>query len=71
MDAVDLERKAISRDEFRDLILHMAAADLHIRRSEHEAQEQGEWLESSWEQDEQIVDRLKSWTDSLMLRRFK
>lgn len=31
----------------------------------------GEWVMSSWEQDEEIVKKLKGWTDNLMLRRFK
>lgn len=31
----------------------------------------GEWAMSSWEQDEEIVKKLHSWTDSLMMRRFK
>ena len=30
-----------------------------------------EWVMSSWEQDEEIVTKLKSWTDHLMMRRFK
>lgn len=30
-----------------------------------------EWVMSSWEQDEEIVTKLKSWTDHLMARRFK
>ena len=98
IDAVDLERHAVTKDEFRDLILHMAAADLHSRRAAHAEQqvraggggedararrprapwpadppaahaaacppqgaqqEGGEWVMSSWEQDEEIVTKLK------------
>ena len=56
----------------RPPLQHMAAADLHSRRAQHEQQPGGgEWVMSSWEQDEEIVNKLKSWTDSLMLRRFK
>lgn len=33
IDAVDFQRHAITKDEFRELIMHMAAADLHSRRS--------------------------------------
>ncbi|KAL4435913.1 hypothetical protein ABPG77_000675 [Micractinium sp. CCAP 211/92] len=79
VDVVDMEHHAISRDEFRELIMHMAAADLHSRRAAHAAGEggaaaagqEGEWVMSSWEQDEEIVSKLKSWTDNIMLRRFK
>ncbi len=71
VDAVDMEHHAISKAEFRDLIMHMAAADLQSRRSQHAAQQEGEWVMSSWEQDEEIVTKLKSWTDHLMMRRFK
>ena len=39
IDAVDLERHAITKDEFRDLIMHMAAADLQSRRAEHAQQQ--------------------------------
>ncbi|KAL4458808.1 hypothetical protein ABPG75_013673 [Micractinium tetrahymenae] len=79
IDAVDMEHHAISKAEFRELIMHMAAADLHSRRQEHAAGEgggqaggeEGEWVMSSWEQDEEIVAKLKSWTDNIMFRRFK
>lgn len=77
IDAVDMEHHAISRAEFRELIMHMAAADLHSRRQAHAAGEggaagqEGEWVMSSWEQDEEIVSKLKSWTDNIMFRRFK
>ena len=30
---MDFQRHAITKDEFRELIMHMAAADLHSRRS--------------------------------------
>ena len=33
--------------------------------------QEGDWVMSSWEQDEEIVGKLKSWTDNLMMRRFK
>lgn len=33
IDAVDFQRHAITKNEFRELIMHMAAADLHSRRS--------------------------------------
>lgn len=60
VDAVDLQNHAISKSEFRDLIMHMAAADLHTRRREHAAaNDGGDWAMSSWEQDEEIVDKLK------------
>lgn len=70
IDAVDFQRHAITKDEFRELIMHMAAADLHSRRSAQQ-QDGQEWVMSSWEQDEEIVTKLKSWTDHLMARRFK
>lgn len=52
MDAVDLEHKSISKTEFRDLILHMAAADLHTRRVAHkeDGNESADWAASSWEE---------------------
>lgn len=71
VESVDMERRAISKDEFRELIMHMAAADLHSRRSQHAADDKGDWQMSSWEEDDQIVAKLKSWTDHLMMRRFK
>ena len=36
IDAVDFQRHAITKNEFRELIMHMAAADLHSRRSEQQ-----------------------------------
>ena len=73
VDAVDMEHRSISKDEFRELIMHMAAADLHSRRSQHAAAGEGagDWAMSSWEQDEEIVNKLSTWTDHLMARRFK
>ena len=35
------------------------------------SQDGQEWVMSSWEQEEEIVTKLKSWTDHLMMRRFK
>ena len=70
VEAVDLQAPGvIQRHEFRDLILHMAAADLHSRRAQHELEQRGDWSASSWEQEEESVTRLKSWTDSLMVQR--
>jgi hypothetical protein len=66
---VDLNQSnRVEREEFRDLIMHMAAADVHGRRS---AAGDGEWLMCSYEEDEEIQTRLKSWVDNLMLRRYR
>lgn len=66
----------VSISEFRDLIMHMAAADLHSRRVEHAEAAQGseegrEWVASSWEEDEEVQTRLRSWVDHIMQRRHK
>ncbi|PSC76285.1 UPF0396 -like [Micractinium conductrix] len=75
IDAVDMEHHAITKAQFRELIMHMAAADLHSRRSAHaageaETGEGNDWVMSSWEQDDEIVQKLKGWTEHLMARRF-
>jgi hypothetical protein len=54
----------VERSEFRDLILHMAAADLHVRRGDGE-EEGGGVAVCSWEQDDEVQDRLKAWTATL------
>ena len=61
----------VHESEFRDLILHMAAADLHSRRVMHDSDEEGEWVRCILESDDEIQMRLKSWVDHIMLRRYK
>jgi Ca2+-binding EF-hand superfamily protein len=72
IDAVDLNHtKKVERHEFRDLILHMAAADLHFRKKEHDEEQDGAWVTCSLEEDEEIKERLKAWIDNLVFRRYK
>lgn len=68
IDAVDLTHShTVQASEFRDLVLHMAAADLHSRKSQFE----GEWVRCSLESDDEIQEKLKSWIDHLMSRRYR
>lgn len=68
IDAVDLTHShTVQASEFRDLVLHMAAADLHSRKSQFE----GEWVRCSLESDDEIQEKLKSWIDHLMTRRYR
>lgn len=75
IDAVDTRNShCVDLSEFRELILHMAAADLHHRRLEHaEARQAGEaersWAAQSWEEEEEIQQRLHSWVDHIMQNR--
>jgi len=68
IDVVDLSHShKVKLSEFRDFILHMAAADLHSRQEEHE----GEWVRCTLESDDEIQEKLKSWVDHIMLRRYR
>lgn len=68
IDAVDLTHShKVQASEFRDLVLHMAAADLHSRKEDHD----GEWVRCSLESDDEIQEKLKSWVDHIMLRRYR
>lgn len=70
IDVVDLNHShKVERSEFRDLILHMAAADLHMRRQG--ADNTSGYVMCSWERDDEIQARLKSWTDSLLARQIQ
>eukprot|EP00887_Chlorella_sp_A99_P006502 scaffold3.g6502.t1 len=72
IDAVDADTHRINVAEFRELILHMAAADLHHRRMEQEqAGQEPDSVTVSWEEDEEIQTRLHSWIDHIMQRRNK
>lgn len=44
IEAVDFQRHAITKDEFRELIMHMAAADLHSRRSAQQQVRCARWV---------------------------
>ena len=65
VDAVS-ESHVVDRAHFRDLVMHMAAADLHSRRASAE-QEGEDWVLCSWESDEEIQTRLHSWVDGITL----
>ncbi len=72
IDSVDLTHThRVHQTEFRDLILHMAAADLHSRKAMHDEDEDGEWVKCTLESDDEIQVRLKSWVDNLMMRRYR
>lgn len=63
---VDLEDShKIQQKDFRELILSMAAADLHGRR----AQAKGDWIRCTLESDDEIQDKLKGWVDTLLAHR--
>jgi hypothetical protein len=71
MDSVELaDAGKVAASEFRDLVLHMAAADLHSRRA-LAAEDGGEWIRCTLESDDEIQEKLASWTASLMARRYK
>lgn len=66
ISVIDLnDNSTVERSEFRDLILHMAAADLHNRRKDGEGGGGGGVAVCSWEQDDEVQDRLKAWTATL------
>lgn len=72
IDAVDLSQShQVHQSEFRDFILHMAAADLHSRQAMHDEVEDGEWVKCTLESDDEIQFRLKGWVDNLMMRRYR
>ncbi|GAB4821781.1 hypothetical protein N2152v2_008827 [Parachlorella kessleri] len=70
IEAVDLDsNQTVEKSEFRDLILHMAAADLHSRRAAKARGHQAgsaSWDRMSWEDDEEIQLRLQSWVNRLV-----
>lgn len=71
IDTVDLNNShQVEKQEWRDLIMHMAAADLHSRQQEAQVEE-AEWDRCSLESEEEIQDKLKGWTQHLMFRRYK
>jgi hypothetical protein len=49
----------------------MAAADLHSRKVMHDPSQEGDWVKCTLESDDEIQDRLKSWVDNIMLRRYR
>lgn len=65
MDVTDSHK--INQAEFRDLVLHMAAADLHSRRQNHNTADDGAWVTCSWEDDDEIQGRMQSWLDKITL----
>jgi hypothetical protein len=70
--AVDLtQTHQVHQSEFRDFILHMAAADLHSRKVMHDPSQAGDWVKCTLESDDEIQERLKSWVDNIMLRRYR
>jgi hypothetical protein len=65
---VDLKHThKVKQSEFRDLVLHMAAADLHGRQSDLK----DDWIRCTLESDDEIQDKLKSWVDHIMMRRYR
>lgn len=71
IDAVDLTHAhQVHQSEFRDLILHMAAADLHSRQAMHDPENDGEWVRCTLESDDEIQDRLRNWIDNIMFRKY-
>lgn len=77
VDAVDPSQHRVSRAGWRELLLHMAAADLHSSRLEERQQQQqgGEpqeeeesWVQCSWESDEEVQTRLNAFIDRLRAR---
>lgn len=71
IDAVDLNSNhKVEKQEWRDLVMHMAAADLHSRKEEARSADMT-WDRCSLESDEEIQDKLKSWTQHMMFRRYK
>jgi len=67
--AVDLsDSHKVHESEFRDLIMHMAAADLHSRQAQAKDGDE-EWVRCSLESDDEIQEKLKSWIDHIMVRK--
>ena len=56
----------MKQGEFRELVLHMAAADLHGRKQQAEG---GDWIRCTLESDDEIQEKLKSWVDNLLVKR--
>jgi len=54
----------VKQSEFRDLILHMAAADLHSRKLSHD----GPWARCVLESDEEICEKLQVWRNTMQPR---
>lgn len=67
VDLTDSHR--VSQADFRELILHMAAADLHGRKTDHYENCDGEWETCSLEGHEEIQLKLGSWLDKIMAQR--
>lgn len=65
---VDLSHShTVKHSEFRDFILHLAAADLHSRQMEAE----GDWVKCTLESDDEIQEKLQSWITQVVARRSK
>jgi len=67
IDVVDVTHThKVNQAEFRDLVLHMAAADLHSRQQEHNSSCDSQWIACSWEDNEEIQLRLQNWTQNIL-----
>lgn len=65
IDATSLEHSdKVKQTEFRDLILHMAAADLHSRKLSHD----GPWARCVLESDDEIREKLQVWRNTMQPR---